>query len=102
MRTFSKGFVVVLFGALLGLAACDQQEGPMEEAGEKVDQAVDDMSNEGTMEKAGESADETWQDTKEAGEDALNKTKEAGENAWEKTKETGEDVKDAVTGENQN
>lgn len=102
MRTFSKGFVVVLFGALLGLAACDQQEGPMEKAGEKVDQAVDDMTNEGPMEKAGESADETWQDTKEAGEDALNKTKEAGEDAWEKTKETGEGVKDAVTGENQN
>ena len=40
MRTFSKGLVTIMFGAMLGLAGCDQQ-GPMEKAGEKADDAVD-------------------------------------------------------------
>ena len=68
MRTFSKGLVVLLFGTMLGLAACDQQ-GPMEKAGENVDEAVDEMTGQGPMEEAGENVDEAWDEAKEAGRD---------------------------------
>lgn len=70
MRTFSKGFMVLLFGLMLGLAGCDQQ-GPMEKAGENVDDAVDEMTGQGPMEDAGENVDEAWQDAKEAGRDTM-------------------------------
>lgn len=66
MRTFSKGLVVLLFGTMLGLAGCDQQ-GPMEKAGEKADNAVDEVTGQGPMEQAGENVDEAWDETKEAG-----------------------------------
>lgn len=69
MRTFSKWFVVALFGAMLGLAGCDQKD-PMEKAGEKVDNAVDEMSTDGPMENAGEEADQAWDNTKEGVNDA--------------------------------
>ncbi len=68
MRTFSKGLVVLLFGAMLGLAGCDQQ-GPMEKAGEKADEAVDEVTGQGPMEEAGENVDDAWEDTKDAGKE---------------------------------
>ena len=66
MRTFSKGLVTIMFGAMLGLAGCDQQ-GPMEKAGEKADDAVDEVTEQGPMEEAGEEMGEAWDETKEAG-----------------------------------
>jgi hypothetical protein len=50
-----------------GLTACKEQ-GPMEKAGEAVDNAVEDMKDvgQGTMEKAGEDADEAIEKAKEA------------------------------------
>lgn len=69
MRTFNKGLMVVVFGGLLGLTGCDQQ-GPMEKAGENVDEAVDDVTEqEGPMEEAGEEMGEAWDETKEAGKE---------------------------------
>ncbi|HIK75836.1 MAG TPA: hypothetical protein EYG00_14215 [Alcanivorax sp.] len=69
MRTFSKGLLVVVFGGLLGLAGCDQQ-GPMEKAGENVDEAVEDVTeDQGPMEEAGEEMGDAWDETKEAGEE---------------------------------
>lgn len=33
----------LMFAASFGLAACDNNDGPMEEAGEKIDDAVDEL-----------------------------------------------------------
>ncbi|MCF8470295.1 MAG: hypothetical protein K9G30_05890 [Parvibaculum sp.] len=52
--------IVILLPMMGGLAACDDQ-GPMEEAGEEIDDAVDSSSsmfNDGPMEEAGEDIDE--------------------------------------------
>ena len=42
------------------LAACKREQGPMEKAGQKIDEAVDQIThpNEGPLEKAGRKADE--------------------------------------------
>ena len=37
--------LALLFGASLSLAACDNNDGPMEEAGEAMDDAADDMGD---------------------------------------------------------
>lgn len=37
--------ISIVFGASLGLAACDREEGPMEEAGEAIDDTVDDIED---------------------------------------------------------
>lgn len=52
--------IVVILPMMGGLAACDDQ-GPMEEAGEEMDDAMDSSSNmfdDGPMEEAGEDIDE--------------------------------------------
>jgi hypothetical protein len=56
--------VAVLLGT--GVVACKEQ-GPMEKAGEKIDDAVDDVlhPNEGPLEKAGRKTDEAIDDVKE-------------------------------------
>lgn len=42
----SKWFVLFLASFLtLGIAACDSDDGPMEEAGEEMDDAIDGMSD---------------------------------------------------------
>jgi hypothetical protein len=46
----------MLFGQF-GLQACDVNEGPMEEAGEEIDEAADDASD--TLEEACEDATDT-------------------------------------------
>lgn len=69
MRTFSKVLIIAAFGAMLGLAGCDKQ-GPMEKAGEKVDDTVHDATHEGPMENAGEHADNAWESTKDAAKNA--------------------------------
>ena len=58
----------ILLATLLGspLLACEEQ-GPMERAGEKVDEAVDEITNpgEGPLEEAGRKADEAVEDARE-------------------------------------
>ena len=57
----------LVLGLGIGVSAC-KEKGPMEKAGEAVDEAVEDIKDvgKGPMEKAGESADEAIEDTKEA------------------------------------
>lgn len=62
---------IATFTALLLLAAplvaCERKQGPMEKAGEKLDEAVDEIThpNEGAIEKAGRKADEALEAAKE-------------------------------------
>lgn len=49
------------------LTACDNNDGPMEEAGESIDQAVDEVDGPDTL---GESIEEAADDTADAFEDA--------------------------------
>ena len=37
--------IALMFGASIGLSACDNNDGPMEEAGEAMDDAADDMGD---------------------------------------------------------
>jgi len=57
-----RPIAVVTMALLLGspLVACERRQGPMEKAGEKIDQAVDEIThpNEGALEKAGRKTDE--------------------------------------------
>lgn len=56
MSKFKKViFSLVLLVPVIGLAGC-KQEGPMERAGEKVDQAVEDAGQ--AIKEAGENLDE--------------------------------------------
>lgn len=61
---------------VLGLGACDNK-GPAERAGEKIDNAAENV--------------------KEAGENAADKVSEAAKDAKEEVKEAAQDVKEAVT-----
>jgi hypothetical protein len=58
--------------ALLGLGAC-REEGAVEKAGKKLDEAVDKLThpNEGPLEKLGRKTDEAFDDAKEAVEEAV-------------------------------
>jgi predicted small lipoprotein YifL len=64
MRATPGGFLILL--AFLGLAACEKQ-GPVERAGEEVDEAVD------TMKRGGEESAETRAD------DAADEAREAAD-----------------------
>jgi len=62
---------IFCFALLIGLSACDTNKGPVERAGEKVDDAVENikagespLKERGPMEKAGESIDESVRDLK--------------------------------------
>ena len=60
----------ILFPALavLALAGACREEGAVEKAGKKVDEAIDDLThpNEGAAEKLGRKTDEALEDVKEA------------------------------------
>jgi hypothetical protein len=46
MRHFKNLFVLMLLmGSLTGLQACDDNDGPLEDAGEAVDEAADDVGD---------------------------------------------------------
>ena len=49
------------------LLGCERKQGPMEKAGEKIDEAVDSIThpNESALEKAGRKADEAVEAAKE-------------------------------------
>jgi hypothetical protein len=67
-----KRLVLSMVLLSLGLAApgCQREKGPMEKAGEKVDEAVDKVlhPNEGPLEKAGRKVDEAVEDAKDKAE----------------------------------
>lgn len=62
----SKGFVAlaVALGLATGSLGCPREQGPLERAGEKVDDAVDEIThpNEGPLEEAGRKIDESLED----------------------------------------
>lgn len=67
-RTLEHMAVAILAAGTLAFAAlgCERQ-GQMEKAGEKIDEAVDEIThpNEGPLEEAGRKVDETVEDLKE-------------------------------------
>lgn len=76
MRMFRTAMLTALLAAMGLLAACDNNDGPVEKAGEKVDEAVDQMDGQGTMEEMGEDLDNAYENAKESMEDM----KDAAEN----------------------
>ncbi len=67
--SMSKGLgaIAVALVVATGSLGCPQEKGPMEKAGEKVDEAVDDIThpNEGPLEEAGRKIEETVDDAKD-------------------------------------
>jgi hypothetical protein len=58
---------MVLFSIAIGAPGCDRDKGPMEKAGETIDETVDKIThpNEGPVEKAGRKVDEAVDDATE-------------------------------------
>lgn len=72
--SINKGFFVVVamaLGLAVGAVGCEREKGPMEKAGEKIDEVIDDIAhpNEGPLEEAGRKVDEKVEDAKEKLED---------------------------------
>lgn len=57
----------VVFSVALGGYGCEKEKGPMEKAGEKIDETVDKVlhPDEGALEKAGRKTDEAVEEMKE-------------------------------------
>jgi hypothetical protein len=70
MRWIATVTLVLLMLASVG---CPEEKGPMERAGEAIDESIDKLThpNEGALEKAGRKADEALDDARKAaaGED---------------------------------
>ena len=60
----------ILLLLVIGAPGCKREQGPMEKAGEKIDETVDKITHpdEGALEKAGRKVDEAVEDAKEKGE----------------------------------
>lgn len=60
--SMSKGFVAIalVLGVAMGSLGCPEKKGPVEKAGEKVDEVIDDIThpNEGPLEEAGRKINE--------------------------------------------
>jgi len=67
MNTILRTFSACLLAA--GLSACDQQQGPAEQTGEKIDEALENAS-----EQLQESADAAGEKIEEAGDRLREKT----------------------------
>lgn len=68
MKTF--GVAALLCAMSLGLAACEKK-GPLEQAGEEVDEAVDTVKN--GEESTANKVDDTLDEAREAAEDVKDK-----------------------------
>lgn len=57
----------VVFSVALAGYGCEKEKGPMEKAGEKIDESVDKVlhPNEGALEKAGRKTEEAVEEMKE-------------------------------------
>ena len=75
MRIFGKAALAAIFASAALLAACDSNDGPVEEAGEKVDEAIESMDPQGPMEEMGEDLDNAM----ESAEDSMESMKDAAE-----------------------
>lgn len=70
MRTFGKAALAAIFASSALLAACDANDGPVEDAGEKVDEAVENITpDQGPMEEMGEDMDNAYDNAKDSAED---------------------------------
>ncbi|ERP89213.1 hypothetical protein Q670_02235 [Alcanivorax sp. P2S70] len=71
MRTFGKAALAALFASTAFLAACDANDGPAEEAGQKVDNAIEKITpdSKGPMEEMGEDMDNAYDNAQESVED---------------------------------
>jgi hypothetical protein len=65
----SKMLGVLLMVLLIAAFAACEQEGPAEQAGEKIDQAVDEAGDK--MEKAGETIQEKTEEMKDKAQEAV-------------------------------
>lgn len=93
-----KKFVLAAFAASAILAACEQQ-GPAEEAGEEIDEAVgteEESSAEETMDSMGEAADDAWDATTDAAEDAGNQMEEWADEAGEAMEDAADDMEESA------
>ena len=68
MRTFGKVILAALFAFSALLVGCDSNDGPVEKAGEKVDEAVDSMNPQGPKEEMGEDLDNAYESAEESAE----------------------------------
>jgi ferredoxin-NADP reductase len=68
---FGKAALAAIFASSALLAACDANDGPVEDAGEKVDEAVESITpdSKGPMEEMGEDMDNAYDNAKESAED---------------------------------
>ncbi|MCK0154698.1 hypothetical protein MWU49_13340 [Alcanivorax sp. S6407] len=66
MRIFTKATLAAIFSLSALLVACDSNDGPVEKAGEKVDEAVESMDPQGPMEEMGEDLDNAAESAKES------------------------------------
>ncbi len=70
MRTFGKAALAAIFASSALLAACDANDGPVEDAGEKVDKAVENITpDQGPMEEMGEDMDNAYDSAEDSAED---------------------------------
>ncbi|MFN2377388.1 MAG: hypothetical protein ABR538_12690 [Candidatus Binatia bacterium] len=62
---------MLVFSVALGVYGCEKEKGPMERAGERIDESVDKVlhPNEGPLEKAGRKTEEAVEDLKDEIED---------------------------------
>jgi hypothetical protein len=69
MKLAKSTGAMLAVGLLLiaALPGCERDEGPLERAGEKIDEAVDEVlhPNEGPLEKAGRKTDEAVESVRE-------------------------------------
>lgn len=63
-----RRFILMLGLAALAVSGACREEGAVEKAGKKIDEAIDDLThpNEGPVEKLGRKADEALEGVKEA------------------------------------
>ncbi|MDR9439145.1 MAG: hypothetical protein RI841_06570 [Halomonas sp.] len=59
MRKLSLALLIALLGT--GLVACEEEQGPAEEAGESIDESMEEMGE--GMEEMGEEMEEAAEDT---------------------------------------
>lgn len=66
MKKFSRGLMICSLVGAVSFAACTKRQGPLERAGERTDEIMDNVSEgenplkrKGALERAGESIDET-------------------------------------------
>lgn len=98
MKKTSKTLSFLMILALgLGagfLVGCEREEGPAEELGESIDDAVDELKDDG--ENLGDKIGDAVDELKDEGEDLGDELKDAGEELKDGVEDAADDVKDAM------